>query len=130
MRETRRFIVDNLSHFPNLKLEWISIDDDRVERILRAADMPKKVETEDKKKKGKKGKAKATAISMFGGNSTSISTDVPFVLPVEGWESDTSSDEEDEHELQNLKLETIENVHFYDVWGVRIFKKEIMTGRL
>ncbi|KAL2876197.1 hypothetical protein SGCOL_008558 [Colletotrichum sp. CLE4] len=35
MRETRKFLVDNLSHHPHMKLEWISIDDDRVERIIR-----------------------------------------------------------------------------------------------
>ena len=48
----------------------------------------------------------------------------------DGWDSESSSDDEADGESANLKLETIEHVHFYDVWGVRIFKKEIMTGRL
>jgi hypothetical protein len=129
MRETRRFIVDNLSHFPNLKLEWISIDDDRVERILRASDIPKKEQEEKKEKKKDKGKAKAAPIApgIFSGTTT---TELPL-LPVDGWDTDSESDEDDgDGDGSNLKLETIENVHFYDVWGVRIFKKEIMAGRL
>ncbi|KAJ4300511.1 hypothetical protein N0V88_003187 [Collariella sp. IMI 366227] len=36
MRETKRFLVDNISHYPHLKLEWLSIDeDDVVDRLVR-----------------------------------------------------------------------------------------------
>lgn len=128
MRETRKFIVDNLSHFPNLKLEWISIDDDRVERIIRASELPPKPDA-DKKKKDK-GKAKAATtppLNLF--NNATAGESLPL-LPVHGWDSESDSDDEDANVSSQNKLETIENVHFYDVWGVRIFKKEIMTGRL
>ena len=52
MRETKKFLVDNLVHHPEIKLEWISIDEDcTAERITRT-----KVEPEKKVKKPKKEK--------------------------------------------------------------------------
>ena len=42
----------------------------------------------------------------------------------------SSSDDEDSDMTSHTKLGTLENVHFYDVWGVRIFNKEVMAGRL
>ena len=119
MRETRRFLVDNLSHYPNLKLEWVSINNgDRADRIVRYSDLPQK---ETKKSKKKKGKEKAAIPASNG----------PFpVLPLEAWDVASSSDDDDEGAFGSLKLDTIEDIHFYDVWGVRIFKKEIVSGRL
>ncbi|KAF9869549.1 F-box domain-containing protein [Colletotrichum karsti] len=123
MRETRRFIVDNLCHYPDLKLEWISIDDDRVERIIRPP--PQTPAAKKEEKKNKKGKAKAY---------TGSHTDAFPPLPMPGWNGWTtdsdSSDDEDTDIVANTKLETVEGVHFYDVWDVRIFKKEVMAGRL
>jgi len=119
MRETKRFLVDNLSHHPELKLEWVSIDDDTcAERILRPSEVPKKT-----KKKKSKGKEKAT-VPFINGNSP-----FPPLPPIDAWDAVDESEEDDE-DLQTLKLETIEGVHFSDVWGVRIFKKEVTTGRL
>ena len=122
MRETKRFLIDNVSHHPELKLEWVSVDDDdRVERLIRPSNYPKK----DKKSKKSKGKQKATV----GGGVTSGGTDVfPLLPPPDSW--DVSSESEDDEDLQDVKLETMENIHFYDVWGVRIFKKEVVNGRL
>jgi hypothetical protein len=127
MRETRRFIVDNLSHYPNLKLEWISIDDERVERILRVQDSPKKP-AKDKKDKGK-AKALQSVMNGLTGISSSIGDTLP-PMPFDGW--DSSSDSEDDYMEQpsKVKLETVEGVQFCDVWDVRIFKKEVMAGRL
>lgn len=118
MRETRRFLVDNLSHYPKLKLEWVSINNgDRADRIVRYTDLP---QSETKKSK-KKGKEKAPMPSTSG----------PFpVLPLDTWDGASSSDEDDVDGPGSLKLDTIEDIHFYDVWGVRIFKKEIVSGRL
>ncbi|KAM0280908.1 hypothetical protein ACHAQH_003797 [Verticillium albo-atrum] len=122
MRETRRFLIDNISHHPNLVLEWISIDDDRVERIIRGP-FPSDRPEGDKKKK--KGKGKATASTSFGSETS------PFPeLPLLNWDNPSDSDDEDTDISAHLKLDTIDGVHFYDVWGVRIFKKDIMTGRL
>lgn len=125
MRETRRFIVDNLCHYPDLKLEWISIDDDRVERIIRPP--PQTPAAKKEEKKNKKGKAKASAVTGgFGG----LGTEQFPPLPMPGWDTDSDSDDEDTDIVANTKLETVEGVHFYDVWDVRIFKKEVMAGRL
>ncbi|KZL68324.1 F-box domain-containing protein [Colletotrichum tofieldiae] len=134
MRETRRFIVDNLCHYPELKLEWISIDDDRVERIIRPPPQTPAAKAEEKKNKKGKNKAGAgSSFGAFGGPGTATGTGGPGVfppLPLPGWETDSDSDDEDTDIVANTKLETVEGVHFYDVWDVRIFKKEVMAGRL
>ncbi|OHE94744.1 F-box domain-containing protein [Colletotrichum orchidophilum] len=132
MRETRKFLVDNLSHHPNMKLEWISIDDDRVERIIRPPPQTPAAKAEEKRnKKGKK--PAGSSFGAFGGPGTSTGSGAPGVfppLPMPGWETDSDSDDEDTDIVANTKLETVEGVHFYDVWDVRIFKKEVMAGRL
>jgi hypothetical protein len=125
MRETRRFIVDTVSHYPELQLEWISMgDEDRAERIIRRTDIPKKL---FKKDKGK-GKDISTGLNPHS------SMNDPFpILPVDGWDVDCSSDDDDEDEegaRPFLRLDLIEGICFYDVWGVRIFKKEILAARL
>ncbi|KAM7222771.1 hypothetical protein V8F06_001958 [Rhypophila decipiens] len=127
MRETKRFLIDNVSHHPELKLEWVSVDDDdRVERLIRPSALSKK------EKKTKKSKGKQKAVTSLGGNFTSsggIGGDAfPLFPPPDSW--DLSSESEDDEDLNETKLETMENIHFYDVWGVRIFKKEVVTGRL
>jgi hypothetical protein len=116
MRETRRFLVDNISHHPDMKLEWISIDEDeKVERIIRPTEMPKR----ERKSKKSKGKQKATHLG----------TDLFPVMPSpDSWEMSSESDDDDD--LVEPKLETLEGIHFYDSWGVRIFKKESLTGKL
>ncbi|KAK3353155.1 hypothetical protein B0T25DRAFT_454485 [Lasiosphaeria hispida] len=118
MRETKRFLIDNLSHHPHLKLEWISVDDDdRVERLIRPSEFPRK----EKRTKKSKGKQKAGAL---GGGSDLF----PVLPPLESW--DVSSDSDDDEDLPDSKIETVDNIHFYDVWGVRIFKKEVVHGWL
>lgn len=123
MRETRRFIVDTVSHYPELKLEWIAMgDEDRAERIIRKTEFPRK----SKNKKGK-GKEMATGLNA---NPSIINSPFP-VLPAEGLDAESESEDEyDEPAHTWLKLDTIEGIAFYDVWGVRIFKKEIMAARL
>ncbi|TDZ31792.1 hypothetical protein C8035_v000953 [Colletotrichum spinosum] len=125
MRETRRFIVDNLCHYPDLKLEWISIDDDRVERIIRPP--PQTPAAKKEEKKNKKAKAKFSFGSLSGYTNFN---DQYSPLPMPGWDTDSDSGDEDTDIVANTKLETVEGVHFYDVWDVRIFKKEVMAGRL
>lgn len=124
MRETKRFLIDNVSHHPELKLEWVSVDDDdRVERLIRPSSLSKK------EKKSKKSKGKQKAMNAVGASGAGFGGDVfPLLPPPDSW--DISSDSEDDDELHEAKLETMENIHFYDVWGVRIFKKEVVSGRL
>ncbi|KPM34956.1 hypothetical protein AK830_g11609 [Neonectria ditissima] len=123
MREILNFIVDNLSHHPELKLEWIAMEDDRLDRVIRPSETPKKSEEESKRRD--KGKEKAT-ITDHNNN------DLPL-LPMNDWGSDSDSDEDDDeafHSGKRLRLKTVGVLQFYDVWGVKIFDKEIRSGRL
>ncbi|KAK0620295.1 hypothetical protein B0T14DRAFT_457159 [Immersiella caudata] len=124
MRETKRFLIDNLSHHPHLKLEWISIDDeDRVERLIRPSDRAKLNKMAPKKAKGKQKVSSPVGFSN-GGNDL-----FPVLPPPDNWDTAVSdSDEDDDSESQ--RIDSVDNIHFYDVWGVRIFKKEIVSGRL
>ncbi|KAI2469847.1 hypothetical protein F4781DRAFT_430909 [Annulohypoxylon bovei var. microspora] len=120
MRETRRFIVDAISHHPELKLEWLALgDDERVVRVVRKPEKPKQP------KFTTKGKQLAT--------NPIIDYNISGPFPVAPIEWDTGSESEDDEEygqLPGLKLELSEGYSFYDIVGVRIFKKEIANGRL
>ncbi len=116
MRETKQFLIDNLSHFPELKLEWVSIDDDScAARIVRSTEPPKKT-------KKSKGKEKATSPTHHGLGSSVFPT-----LPLDAW--DKGSDSSDDEDARRPTLEMRE-LPFSDVWGVKIFNKEITAGRL
>lgn len=118
MRETKRFIVDNLSHCPNLKLEWLAIDDDEhAERIVRWKEQPK-----DAKMKSRK--EKASTMTSNGDQFPALSPDNVDLG------SDSDEDEDDNGNADGIsKIDTIDTP-FYEVWGVRIFKKEVIAGRL
>ncbi|KAI0854355.1 hypothetical protein F5Y00DRAFT_5630 [Daldinia vernicosa] len=120
MRETRRFIVDALSFHPELKLEWLALgDDDRAVRIVRKSGVP------GKSKVGSN-KDKEHALSP---NQAYVGNGLFPVVPVE-WGATSESDEEDDDPLFRVKLELVEPYSFYDIFGIRIFKKEIVNGRL
>ncbi|KAK7982140.1 hypothetical protein PG988_004378 [Apiospora saccharicola] len=122
MRETRRFIVDTISHYPELKLEWLSIgDDDRAERIMRRTDLP------NAKKKKTKDKGKDVASDSLANMGTE---DGYPAFPDDRWDEESDSDEDEGNPPHWLKLDLIDGIAFYDVWGVKIFKKEIMAARL
>ncbi|KAF5980421.1 hypothetical protein FCOIX_4846 [Fusarium coicis] len=119
MREILNFIVDNLSHHPELKLEWIAMEDDRLDRVIRPTDA-----IEDGEKRRGKGKEKATVHPHHN------SSNLP-VLP--SWGSDSESEEDDDDASncgKRLRLKTVGVLQFYEVWGVKIFDKEIRSGRL
>ncbi|KAH7198100.1 uncharacterized protein B0J16DRAFT_409654 [Fusarium flagelliforme] len=119
MREILNFIVDNLSHHPELKLEWIAMEDDRLDRVIRPTDMP----DEGEKRRGK-GKEKAT-VSNHHNN-----LNLP-VLPTWGSDSESEDDDDDASNCgKRLRLKTVGVLQFYEVWGVKIFDKEIRSGRL
>lgn len=128
MRETKKFVIDTLSHFPELKLEWLAIDDgEHVERIVRWKAPPK-----DKKSSKGKEKAKENATSS---TFTSFATGETYpILSLENPVNDIFDTDEDEvaasYFAGGAKIETIDNIHFYDVLGVKIFKREIATGQL
>ncbi|KAF9763957.1 hypothetical protein IL306_002934 [Fusarium sp. DS 682] len=119
MREILNFIVDNLSHHPELKLEWIAMEDDRLDRVIRPTDAV----DEGEKRRGK-GKEKAMVHPHHN------SSNLP-VLP--SWSSDSESEEDDDDASncgKRLRLKTVGVLQFYEVWGVKIFDKEIRSGRL
>lgn len=133
MRETRRFLIDTLSHHREMKLEWLAVDDDSVVRILRGSSAEKKAQDEEaqekkKKKKSKKGKAKVSAATWAVSGNSFLPGSTNSNGGLNGF-SDSDSDI-DTDVTAHASLETIENIHFYDAWGVRIFKKEVMDGRL
>ncbi|KAI1805900.1 hypothetical protein F4811DRAFT_512998 [Daldinia bambusicola] len=121
MRETRRFIVDALSFHPELKLEWLALgDDERAVRIVRKSGVPRKSKADSKKDK------EQTPSSNQGYSDSGLFP----VAPVE-WGATSDSDESDDDDpLLRVKLELVEPFSFYDVFGIRIFKKEIVRGRL
>ncbi|KAI1503059.1 hypothetical protein F5X99DRAFT_376643 [Biscogniauxia marginata] len=122
MRETRRFIVDAVAHYPQLKLEYLCmVDDERVTRIVRKPRATKKTE---------KGKGKGKETSQPGLSFGWIGSE-PFSVPVaSGCDTESDSDEDDDDEFPKSELELNEHVPYYDIWGVRIFKKEVVAGRL
>ena len=124
MREILKFMVDNLSHHPELKLEWIAMEDDRIDRIIR----PERNTSAEEGSHRNNGKEK---ISTLGhGND---SNPLPMLLPTGGWPSESESDDEEDDAFNNgkrLRLKTVGPLQFYDVWGVKIFEKEVRSGRL
>lgn len=143
MRETKRFLIDNVSHYPDLKLEWISIDeDDRVDQLLRVRAEEQQQADGDDGKEAKKDKGKgaqpppAVGTVVEGSSGLEFNLDINALLAAELAEEaggESSSDDEDEDEgygLHGQKIETIEGLQFCDIDGITIFKKEIVAGRL
>ncbi|KAF3062201.1 putative f-box domain-containing protein [Daldinia childiae] len=121
MRETRRFIVDALSFHPELKLEWLALgDDERAVRILRKPGVPRK-------SKVSSNKDKKHAPSL---NQGYVGNGLFPVAPVEWGATSESDDDDDDDPLLRVKLELVEPFSFYDIFGIRIFEKEIVNGRL
>jgi hypothetical protein len=124
MREILKFVVDSLSHFPETKLEWVAMEDDRVDRIIRvtAADL----ELRKEQRRRRKGKAKApmpfVPSAYNGGYSPMPSVSLSPT-------SDTESDSDEDFDC-GPTFRTIGPLHFSDVWGVRIFDKEVLGTRL
>ncbi|KAL1835398.1 hypothetical protein VTJ49DRAFT_6814 [Mycothermus thermophilus] len=161
MRETKRFLIDNVSHYPHLRLEWIAIDeDDRADRLIRVSGWKSKDGSQSHKGKEKddgsqssggsdqKGKGKLN--SLLGNVSSAEDVDVSALIASELGSStagggnggsssgsgaaadETDSDDEgdDDGGFLGQKIETVEGISFCDIEGVRIFKKEVVAGRL
>ncbi|EHK20372.1 uncharacterized protein TRIVIDRAFT_48522 [Trichoderma virens Gv29-8] len=125
VREILRFIVDNLSHYPELKLEWIAMEDDRVDRVIRPSDETNDTPDERKNNKRAKGKSKDKVPA-----ATNLGPHNMFPpLPLDSLDSESDSDDEF-NGGSRLRFKTVGPLQFYDVWGVKIFDKEIRSGRL
>ncbi|KAL2754391.1 hypothetical protein ACRALDRAFT_1042052 [Sodiomyces alcalophilus JCM 7366] len=143
VRETQRFLVDILSYHPELALEWICIDDDRVERIIRGSEERDESATGERedgdkddvggattKKKGthkKKQKEKGTTNAGASGWFASDSSTYPLLPLNDSWDSASESEDGD---TGHAKIETVSDLRFYDTWDVKIFTKEVLAGRL
>lgn len=118
VRETRQFIVDTMSQHPGLPLEWISMgeaDRDRAERIIRHPD----INDHDGRAKRKKTKSKGKEVMTFPDDN------YPYLhVP------DESESDDDDDDQFRLKLELESPIPFWEVYGVRIWEKEVLAGRL
>jgi hypothetical protein len=136
MREFRKFTVDTVSHNPDMKLEYLALED-MVERLVRRT--PKKV---DKKGKGKEkagaGKGKSLAElallqngipqNHLAGSNSLLKLGIAASLALDAGES-----EDEDLEVggkMGLRVETMEDIHFSDIPGVRIFEKGVLYDRL
>lgn len=84
MRETKRFIIDALTHCHKLRLEWLAIDeDDTVEHIIRWKVRPKSEKKDacqlsaPSSSSSSKGKEKETDQSNGSSNTTDNSPSLP-----------------------------------------------------
>ncbi|KJZ77984.1 hypothetical protein HIM_02621 [Hirsutella minnesotensis 3608] len=125
MREILRFIVDSLSHRPELKLEWIAMEDERVDRVIRPPELSGSVHKAQPPKYAK-GKTQDKTHSSAG--LTSGSGYPQF--PMDGLESESDSEDDALNRGTRLRFKTAGPLQYYDVWGVKIYEKEIRTGRL
>ncbi|KAL2267448.1 hypothetical protein VTJ83DRAFT_4725 [Remersonia thermophila] len=172
MRETKRFLIDNVSHFPHLRLKWIAIDeDDRADKLIRVrpdwrskgsgGGEPAKNGSQSSKGKEKEdgaggadAKGKGKLGSLLGSASSAEDVNVSALLAAELGsstaasgsggsgngspggsgaatdETDSDDEEDDEGGFLGQKIETLEGVSFCDIRGIRIFKKEVVAGRL
>lgn len=114
MREVPRFIADALSSHPGMKLEYLALGNavGRLAWKLKAA--PKSKD---------KGKGKAAIYTP--GNLIVIDDYVE-----KSGESNSDESDEEDDSAPGLKLETVDCGRFYDVLGVRMWKKEVLLGRL
>jgi len=135
MQEYRKFAVDNLSHNPDMKLEYLALNQ-MVDRIVRRIPIKKVSDT-------KKGKEKSTSPDETAYTSTTVigsdSSDWTSFTSTNDWNSLTSlanfdpgeSSEDDEYGTKSgLRIETVENVRFSEISGVRIFERDVLFGRL
>jgi hypothetical protein len=131
-------VTDTISHQPQLKLEYLALDssggaigiDQQVFRLVRRKNVPKTPAKVDKK-----GKGKETATSDLNGTIGSIGSSIWGGLETQlppGLDAD-SSDEEEEiegYKVKGLRLEMMGGLKFSDIAGVRIFEKDVVSGRL
>lgn len=143
-----KFLIDTVSQNPQMKLEYLALDQN-VERLVRRSKEKPMKKIFDRKGKGKaKAKekdannVKALAEMVLGPSGTwpdggAVSNAGPSAISMAGnddWQ--LSSDEEEDANAGpivgqlGLRVETIEGVRFCDVPDVRIFEKDVVGGRL
>ncbi|CAG8981180.1 hypothetical protein HYALB_00013191 [Hymenoscyphus albidus] len=139
-----KFLIDTVSQNPQMKLEYLALDQN-VERLVRRSKEKPLKKIFDKKGKGKaksSDNAKALAEMILGPSGTwpdggAINNGGQSGINMPGnddWQ--LSSDEEEDANAGpivgklGLRVETIDGVRFCDVPDVRIFEKDVVGGRL
>lgn len=103
------------------------MEDDRIDRVIRPSESNVTTEEDTVKNRGNE------TVPFLG---TGHSSEALPVLPTNGWASGSDSDGDDDDDDRgydngkHLRLKTVGPLQFYDVWGVKIFEKEIRSGRL
>ncbi|KAK4145798.1 uncharacterized protein C8A04DRAFT_10286 [Dichotomopilus funicola] len=157
MRETKRFLVDAVSHYSHLKLRWLSIDEpDSVDKLVWSTRWTDENEQGDTKgndatgstssstgvgkgkgkskgstgtgKSGKKAKGKGKAGGTSDPLDGSGDLDIAAILAAAGLDEGSSKDEDDE--FWGQKIEIVDGLRYCEAEGVKIFEKEIVSGRL
>ncbi|KZF25152.1 hypothetical protein L228DRAFT_265626 [Xylona heveae TC161] len=143
LRELRRFAVDTIAQCPTMKLEYIAVDS-IVERLIRQPSLQARLKVKKKEsgktfiKKGGPASVDNSTTEDFASASTSNNEEdeaKAFAYAVKKNGGDySSSDESDGTDAEiskpGLKIETLENIKFYDIPDVTIFRKEVTAGRL
>lgn len=135
MREFRKFAVDNISHNPDMKLEYLALDSS-VERLVRRTLSKSKTDKKDKKGKGK-GNENVPLLAELVYGPTGVWPDGSGVggggsmagLGFD-WQDSEDEDEMSAGGKMGLRIETVDGVRFCDIAGVKVFEKEILGGRL
>lgn len=138
-----KFLIDTVSQTPQMKLEYLALDQN-VERLVRRSKEKPLKKIFDRKGKGKaKAKdadnAKALAEMVLGPSGSwpdggAIANSGLHIAGNDDWQ--LSSDEDEDANTGpivgqlGLRVETIEGVRFCDVPNVRIFEKDVIGGRL
>lgn len=127
MQQILNFIVDILSHNPQLPLEYIAIDNNKVERVRRSVR-----DESGQSKTGEGQNVKLQANNQQSESMAAVETDVydPYlVMPSVELYSDDEGDESGVEEDSCLKLESAS----YSLWrgdGPRIFSDQLLNGTL
>lgn len=136
----RKFIVDIVAHHPEMKLEYIA-QENSVERITWEKPKPKKAKAPTPKI-DLKGKGKSVATESPAEGSENGGPNFPSLATmIAGVKEEESSSEDDSEEddgsnaslkdsKKGLKCKTQEQGKFYDVFGVRMWKKEVLSARI
>jgi hypothetical protein len=128
LREIRKFVVDNVSHHPHMKIEYVALDGN-VERLIRRVKKPKLAAAKGKDK----GKGVEGTPGVSGNAAGSAGAAFPMLTELlqPGVEESSEEDEDDDEDYGGgLKVETLESGRFYDVYGVRMWRKDVLMGRL
>ncbi|KAJ6789284.1 hypothetical protein PWT90_02150 [Aphanocladium album] len=131
VRETLRFMVDNLSHHPEMKLEWIAMEDDRVDRVVRPGESDDEEFCRQRLPRSEQPiiTGPYDPASQLSSGHTS-DTSLP-IFPADAISNEYDSDGEPMYDnVSRLRYTTVGPMQFYDVWGIKIFEKEIRSGRL